>query len=79
MISPCLFLTLFYLCRPDLTVKKRRGGKRMRRMKERYEETAMMKQANTRAFSTKAGEYGDDASEFFNVCTFALASFACVL
>lgn len=33
----------------------------MRRMKERYEETAMMKQANTRAFSAKAGEYGDDA------------------
>lgn len=33
----------------------------MRRLKERYEETAMMKQANTRAFSAKAGEYGDDA------------------
>ena len=30
-------------------------------MKERYEETAMMKQANTRAFSAKTGEYGDDA------------------
>lgn len=49
------------LTRPDLTVKKRRGGKRMRRLKERFEETAMMKQANTRAFSAKAGEYGDDA------------------
>lgn len=33
----------------------------MRRMKERFEETALMKQANTRAFSTQAGEYGDDA------------------
>jgi len=33
----------------------------MRRMKERFEETAMMKQANTRAFSSQAGEYGDDA------------------
>jgi U4/U6 small nuclear ribonucleoprotein PRP31 len=33
----------------------------MRRIKERFEETAMMKQANTRAFSAKAGEYGDDA------------------
>jgi len=33
----------------------------MRRLKERYDETAMMKQANTRAFSAKAGEYGDDA------------------
>jgi len=33
----------------------------MRRLKERYEETAMMKQANTRAFSAQSGEYGDDA------------------
>jgi U4/U6 small nuclear ribonucleoprotein PRP31 len=33
----------------------------MRRLKERYEETAMMKQANTRAFSAQVGEYGDDA------------------
>lgn len=48
-------------CRPDLSIKKRRGGKRMRRLKERFEETALMKQANTRAFSTQAGEYGDDA------------------
>jgi U4/U6 small nuclear ribonucleoprotein PRP31 len=47
--------------RPDLTVKKRRGGKRMRRLKERFEETELMKQANTRAFSSQVGEYGDDA------------------
>jgi U4/U6 small nuclear ribonucleoprotein PRP31 len=33
----------------------------MRRLKERFEETALMKQANTRAFSAAAGEYGDDA------------------
>ena len=33
----------------------------MRKLKERYEETALMKQANTRAFSAKTGEYGDDA------------------
>ena len=33
----------------------------MRRWKERFEETAMMKQANTRAFSAQQGEYGDDA------------------
>jgi len=33
----------------------------MRRIKERYEETALMKQANTRSFSAKTGEYGDDA------------------
>lgn len=33
----------------------------MRRMKERFEETELMKQVNTRAFSAPAGEYGDDA------------------
>lgn len=49
------------LPKPDLTIKKRRGGKRMRRMKERFEETELMKQANTRAFSLQSGEYGDDA------------------
>ena len=47
--------------RPDLAVGKRRGGKRMRRLKERFEETELMKQANTRAFHAQAGEYGDDA------------------
>ena len=49
------------LPKPNLDAKKRRGGRRMRRLKERFEETAMMKQANTRAFSTQQGEYGDDA------------------
>lgn len=49
------------LPKPNLEAKKRRGGRRMRRMKERFEETAMMKQANTRAFSTQQGEYGDDS------------------
>jgi U4/U6 small nuclear ribonucleoprotein PRP31 len=53
--------TLKALPKPDLTVKKRRGGKRMRRLKERFEETELMKQANTRAFSSQTGEYGDDA------------------
>lgn len=33
----------------------------MRRWKERFEETTMMKKANTRAFSSAQGEYGDDA------------------
>ena len=55
----CLVLPPF--SRPDLDVKARRGGKRMRRFKERFEETAMMKQANTYAFSSQAGEHGDDA------------------
>lgn len=54
-----MFPLVFY--RPDLSIKKRRGGKRIRRLKEKFEETAMMKQANTRAFSAQAGEYGDDA------------------
>jgi U4/U6 small nuclear ribonucleoprotein PRP31 len=53
--------TLKALPKPDLEVKKRRGGKRSRRWKERFEETAMMKQANMRAFSAQQGEYGDDA------------------
>ena len=52
---------LLYKSRPDLTTKKRRGGRRIRRLKERFEETEMMKQANKRAFSVEAGEYGDDA------------------
>lgn len=49
------------LPKPDLTTKKRRGGRRIRRLKERFEETDMMKQANRRAFSAESGEYGDDA------------------
>ena len=49
------------LPKPDLSTKKRRGGRRIRRLKERFEETDMMKQANRRAFSAEAGEYGDDA------------------
>ena len=33
----------------------------MRRLKERFDETVMMKQANVCAFSLQQGEYGDDA------------------
>ena len=55
------FHCLFVYFRPDLTTKKRRGGKRIRRLKERFEETELMKQANKRAFSKETGEYGDDA------------------
>jgi U4/U6 small nuclear ribonucleoprotein PRP31 len=47
--------------RPDLETKKRRGGKRMRKLKEQFSESEMMKQANRRVFSTETGEYGDDA------------------
>lgn len=49
------------LSKPDLTTKKRRGGKRIRRLKERFEETELMKQVNRRIFSGEVGEYGDDA------------------
>merc|ERR1719296_252938 len=49
------------LPKPDLTTKKRRGGKRIRRLKERFQETDLMKQANKRAFNSEVGEYGDDA------------------
>jgi U4/U6 small nuclear ribonucleoprotein PRP31 len=62
--SSCSFLDVLFInkiYRPDLTVKKRRGGRKMRQLKERFEETALMKQANTRAFSAQTGEYGDDA------------------
>lgn len=49
------------LPKPDLTTKKRRGGKRMRALKERFAETEMMKQANRRGFAVETGEYADDA------------------
>lgn len=61
LLEPDAAPVLKALPKPDLSTKKRRGGKRMRRLKARYEETALMKQANTRAFSSAVGEYGDDA------------------
>lgn len=64
LLEPARAPTLKALPKPDLTIKKKRGGKRVRRMKEKYEETALMKQANTRAFSAATGEYGDDAMGF---------------
>ncbi len=53
--------TLKALPKPNLATKKRRGGKRVRRMKERFETTELQKQANKRSFNTQVGEYGDDA------------------
>lgn len=53
--------TLKALPKPDLSTKKRRGGKRVRRMKERFETTELQKQANKRSFNAESGEYGDDA------------------
>jgi U4/U6 small nuclear ribonucleoprotein PRP31 len=44
-----------------METKNRRGGKRIRRLKERFEETDLMKQANRRGFASGVGEYGDDS------------------
>lgn len=49
------------LPKPDMETKKRRGGKRIRKLKEQFEASDMLKQANKRAFSKNVGEYGDDA------------------
>lgn len=59
-----LIIILFFISphnRPDMTTKKRRGGKRMRLLKEKFTESEMMKQANRRGFAVDTGEYGDDA------------------
>jgi len=53
--------TVRALPKPDLSTKKRRGGRRVRKMKERYAEGAVSKQMNQRAFKSASGEYGDDA------------------
>lgn len=44
---------------PDEAPKKRRGGKRFRREKERMAMTEMRKDANRLAFGQEDGEYGD--------------------
>jgi U4/U6 small nuclear ribonucleoprotein PRP31 len=44
-----------------METKKRRGGRRMRSLKEKFSESEMLKQANRRGFSVETGEYGDDA------------------
>jgi U4/U6 small nuclear ribonucleoprotein PRP31 len=49
------------LPKPDMETKRRRGGKRIRKLKEQFEASDMLKQANKRAFSKNVGEYGDDA------------------
>jgi U4/U6 small nuclear ribonucleoprotein PRP31 len=61
MIASKVALAACVDCVPDLETRKRRGGKRIRRLKENYEETELIKQANKRVFSQSTGEYGDDA------------------
>ena len=52
------------LPKPDMSTKKRRGGKKVRKAKERFGQTEMHALANKVAFGTKSGsasDYGDDA------------------
>jgi U4/U6 small nuclear ribonucleoprotein PRP31 len=49
---------------PEEKKKSRRGGKRVRRMKERYAVTELQAQQNKLSFTVDAGEYGDSAMGF---------------
>lgn len=46
---------------PEEKKRSKRGGKRVRKMKERYMVTELGKQQNKMTFSTDVGEYGDSA------------------
>lgn len=46
---------------PDDRPSKKRGGKRARRMKEKFGMSEMYKETNKRTFGSFEGEYGDDA------------------
>lgn len=46
---------------PEETKKSRRGGRRVRKMKERYAMTDLRKQQNRISFTIEGGEYGDSA------------------
>mmetsp|Transcript_479 Transcript_479/g.808 ORF Transcript_479/g.808 Transcript_479/m.808 type:complete len:517 (+) Transcript_479:133-1683(+) len=59
--EPDLAPVIKALPKPDMETKKRRGGRRMRSLKEKFSESEMLKQANRRGFSVETGEYGDDA------------------
>jgi len=45
---------------PEEKQKKKRGGKRVRRFKEKFRMTDIRKEANKRSFANLEGEYGDD-------------------
>jgi RNA processing factor Prp31 len=49
---------------PEEKKKPRRGGKRVRKMKERYEMTEIRKQQNRMTMTLDTGEYGDSAMGF---------------
>jgi len=46
---------------PDEKPSKKRGGKRARKLKEKFGLSEIQKEANKRTFGTFEGEYGDDA------------------
>jgi len=46
---------------PDDKPRKKRGGKRARKLKEKFGMSEMRKDTNKRTFSNFEGEYGDDA------------------
>jgi U4/U6 small nuclear ribonucleoprotein PRP31 len=49
---------------PEEKKKSKRGGKRVRKMKERFQVTEMQKMKNKMEFTTSGGEYGDSAMGF---------------
>ena len=51
---------------PEEKKKSRRGGKRVRKMKERYALTEIRKQQNRMNITLDSGEYGDSAMGFDN-------------
>jgi U4/U6 small nuclear ribonucleoprotein PRP31 len=59
--APAVARTKKALPIPEEKKKAKRGGKRMRRMKERFAVTEMQKLQNKMVFTTDAGEYGDSA------------------
>lgn len=66
---------------PEEKRKSRRGGRRARKMKEKYSVTQLQIQQNRVKFSTDVGEYGDSAmgldtgNSFTALCTLLAQSF----
>lgn len=59
--GPALARTKKALPIPEEKKKSKRGGKRMRKMKERFAVTEMQKLQNKMTFTAEGGEYGDSA------------------
>lgn len=61
MMAPAAARTKKALPIPEEKKKSRRGGRRIRKLKERYAMTELRQQQNRISFSTDVGEYGDSA------------------